>query len=94
MDHVDSIYILRNFDTSKDEILEVTLDPADLWVPTIIGMHPSADWYERELCEMFGIAIKGRNASRLILEKWDGVDPPSRKSFAWYAPYKTIDDNK
>jgi NADH-quinone oxidoreductase subunit C len=93
-DHIDSIYILRNFETSEDRVLEVTLAPSDLWLPTIINVHPSADWYERELSEMFGIPIKGRNAPRLLLEKWDGADPPLRKRFAWYAPYKTIDDEK
>ncbi len=93
-DHVDSIYIIRNPETSKDEILEVTLAQADLWLPTVINVHPSADWYERELSEMFGITIKGRNAPRLLLEKWDGADPPLRKSFTWYAPYRTNDDKK
>ena len=93
-DHIDSIYIIRNLETSKDEVLEVTMAQADLWLPTIINVHLSADWYERELSEMFGIPIKGRNAPRLLLEKWDGVDPPLRKSFTWYAPYRTMDDKK
>lgn len=94
VDHIDSIYILRNIDSRKDEILEVTLLPSDLLVPTIMGIHESADWYEREMSEMFGIEIRGRKAPRLLLEKWDGVDPPLRKSFTWYAPYKTKDDPK
>ena len=32
---------------------------------------------------MFGIEIKGRKAKRLLLEKWNGVDAPLRKSFVW-----------
>jgi NADH:ubiquinone oxidoreductase subunit C len=93
-DHIDSIYVLRNLETSKDQVLEVTLTTDDPWLPTITNVHPSADWYERELSEMFGIHIKGRNAPRLLLEKWDGADPPLRKSFTWYAPYRTMDDKK
>ena len=91
-DHVDVLYILRNTDASKDEILEVMLDPKDLRIHTIINIHKSADWYEREMSEMFGIEILGRNAPRLLLEKWDGVDPPLRKVFAWDATYKTKED--
>lgn len=93
-DHIDAIYILRNFESSKDEIVETSLNPSDLWLPTIINMHRSADWYERELSEMFGIEIKGRNAPRLLLEKWDGTDPPLRKSFSWGTKYRTKDDDK
>ena len=49
----------------------------------MIGVYKAADWHERELSEMFGIEIKGRKVKRLLLEKWNGVDAPLRKSFAW-----------
>jgi NADH-quinone oxidoreductase subunit C len=87
-DHLDVIYILRNFEKPGDELLEVTLDPSDLWMPTILKHHKSADWYERELFEMFGIEIKGRRAKRLLLEKWDGKAAPLRKNFKWGEPYE------
>ena len=93
-DHIDAIYLLRNFESSKDEVIEVSLDPPDLWLPTVINIHKSADWYERELSEMFGIEIKGRHAPRLLLEKWDGTEFPLRKSFTWGAQYKTKDEIK
>ncbi len=93
-DHLEAIYILRNFETMKDGVLEVSLSASDPWVHTLIGVHPSADWYERELYEMFGISIRGRKAQRLLLEKWDGTDPPLRKSFAWNAQYRTEEDKK
>lgn len=85
--HVDAIYIIRNMEKNVDEVLEVEMDPADLWLPTIIKHHASADWYERELSEMFGIEIKGRHAGRLLLEKWDGKGNPLRKNFVWGEPY-------
>jgi NADH-quinone oxidoreductase subunit C len=88
-DTVQVVYILRNMDENKDETLEIDLPAKDLWIPTIIDHFRAADWYERELSEMFGIAIHGRVAKRLLLEKWDGVDPPLRKSFTWNAPYKS-----
>ncbi len=90
VDHVTALYFLRDIDKRKDEILEVELMPADLWVPTIMKDYTSADWYEREMSEMFDISIKGRKASRLLLEKWDGLSGPLRKSFAWGEDYKSM----
>lgn len=88
-DRLEAIYILRSIAHKKDQILEVTINPKDAWVNTIMDIHKSADWYEREMCEMFGIEIRGRSAKRLLLEKWDGIDPPLRKSFQWNMPYRT-----
>ncbi len=85
---VQLIYILRNTSALKDEVLEVDLDPSDLYVHTIMNYYKAADWYERELAEMFGVEIKGRKAKRLILAKWDGRGYPLRKNFAWNEPYE------
>jgi NADH-quinone oxidoreductase subunit C len=85
---VEVIYIVRNLDTGNDEVFEVDLDPSDAWVPTVIGVYKAADWYERELYEMFGVEIKGRYADRLLLEKWNGKGAPLRKNFIWSAPYE------
>ncbi len=94
VDNVSSlvvIYFLRNLDTGEDETLEVELQPTDAYVPTIMHIYRAADWYERELKEMFGIEITGRDAQRLLLEKWNGADPPLRKNFEWGKPYRVID---
>jgi NADH-quinone oxidoreductase subunit C len=90
VDHITVIYFLRDFSKLADLELEFDVNPADLWVPTIMEHHPSADWYERELYEMFGIEIKGRRAKRLILEKWDGKGSPLRKNFKWGEPYESM----
>ncbi|MDE1854998.1 MAG: NADH-quinone oxidoreductase subunit C [Candidatus Micrarchaeota archaeon] len=87
--HLEVIYILRNMKENKDETLEIDLDPADAWVPTLVGNFKAADWYEREMFEMFGIDVKGRNVERLLLEKWNGKAAPLRKNFTWNAPYET-----
>lgn len=92
LDHIDVIYFIRNIKASEDDTLEITLKPGDLWLPSVMQVHMSADWYERELSEMFGIEIKGRHAPRLFLEKWDGIDPPLRKGFIWDKPYRTKED--
>ena len=86
---LQAIYFLRNITANKDDTLEVDLAYNDAWLPTGIDILPSADWYERELKEMFGIEIRDRIAKRLLLEKWDGIDPPFRKSFEWNKEYRT-----
>ncbi len=89
--YIEVVYMLRNLSENRDETLEVDVDPADAWVPTVIREFPAADWYEREMFEMFGIEIKGREARRLLLEKWNGKPAPLRKNFVWNAPYETSD---
>lgn len=89
--HLEVLYLLRDLENNKDEVLEVDVDPADAWVPTVIGEYKAADWYEREMYEMFGIQIRGRHAERLLLEKWNGKAAPLRKNFIWDAPYETGD---
>ena len=86
---VEAVYFLRNTEKNEDTTLEVEIDPSDLWIPTIVKLHRSADWYEREMSEMFGIEIKGRKAKRLLLEKWYGKPSPLRKNFIWGEPYES-----
>lgn len=86
--YLEVVYILSDLDAKKDEIVKVKLDPKDPEVDTVMPLFKAADWYEREMSEMFGIRIKGRDANRLLLEEWDGLDPPLRKSFEWGKDYR------
>ena len=81
-DHLEVVYILYNTEQKKQEILGVNLKD-DESIHTVIMLYKSADWLERELSEMFGIKIIGRDAPRLLLEKWNGTEAPLRKSFTW-----------
>ena len=56
---------------------------SDAKVPSICGIVPSAVLYERELAEMFGLAIEGiPDDSRLLLpDDWPAEVYPLRKSF-------------
>lgn len=87
--YIGVIYMLRNLQSNTDESLEVEIDPSDAWVPSVLEIYRAADWYERELYEMFGIEIRNRSVGRLLLEKWNGKAAPLRKNFAWNAPYET-----
>jgi len=68
------VYHLLSFDRNEDIRLKVALTEADLSVPTISDMWPSANWYEREVWDMFGIVFDGHpHLKRIIMPPtWQG----------------------
>ncbi len=67
-------YHLISFDRNEDIRIKVALDADDLTLPTISDIWPSANWYEREVWDMFGIQFTGHPLLRRILMPpwWDG----------------------
>lgn len=51
------------------------------FVPSIIGVHPSANWFEREVYDMFGIMFSGHPDLRRILTDYGFRGYPLRKDF-------------
>ncbi len=89
-DRLEVVYILYSTDTHEQEIVKVKLPRQNPEIDSITGIYPAADWNEREMSEMFGIRINGRKARRLLLEKWNGADPPLLKSFEWSKDYRKL----
>jgi NADH-quinone oxidoreductase subunit C len=63
--------------------LRVQVPRENAAIPTLSGVIPAAEPYERELSEMFGVTIQGiRNPDRLYLpEDWPADVYPLRKDF-------------
>jgi NADH-quinone oxidoreductase subunit C len=77
--------------------IKVPLLESDAWVPSVCGVYPSANWHEREMMELFGIAVRNHpDPRKLLLPDW--VDEhPLRKDFPhggedlWEFHKKTIE---
>ncbi|GAB3544696.1 NADH-quinone oxidoreductase subunit C [Noviherbaspirillum agri] len=50
-------------------------------VPSVVDVWPSANWYEREAFDFFGILFDGHNDLRRILTDYGFIGHPFRKDF-------------
>lgn len=68
------VYQLLSFDRNQDIRLKVALNGQKPSVPTVTDLWPNANWYERELWDMFGIDVEGHPHMRRILMPpwWEG----------------------
>jgi len=68
------VYHLLSFQRNEDIRLKVALNEAGLSIPTITDIWPSANWYEREIWDMFGIVFEGHpHLKRIIMPPtWEG----------------------
>ncbi|MEN9408657.1 MAG: hypothetical protein RL216_631 [Pseudomonadota bacterium] len=53
----------------------------DEMVPSLVNLHPSANWFEREVFDMFGILFSGHPDLRRILTDYGFRGFPLRKDF-------------
>lgn len=60
--------------------LRLAIGEADM-VPSLIEVHPSANWFEREVFDMFGILFSGHPDLRRILTDYGFRGFPLRKDF-------------
>ncbi|OGW72702.1 MAG: NADH dehydrogenase [Omnitrophica bacterium GWA2_52_12] len=63
--------------------LKVAVEEKDAVVPTLTNLWPSANWFEREVWDMFGIRFDGHPDLRRLLMYTEFKGHPLRKDYLW-----------
>ncbi len=61
--------------------VKVRVDEDDAVVPTAVGLWPIANWFEREVWDMFGVRFEGHPDLRRLLLYEEFVGHPLRKDY-------------
>ncbi len=65
------VYHVRSLDRASDVRVKVALEGETPSVPTVTGIWPSANWYEREVWDMFGVTVAGHpHLTRILMPPW------------------------
>jgi NADH-quinone oxidoreductase subunit B/C/D len=92
------VYHLLSFEPATRLRLKSTLNGKNPATATITDLWPSANWYEREVYDMFGVRFEGHPDLRRILNPHDWEGHPLRKDYpgraTQMAPFTRADAQK
>jgi NADH-quinone oxidoreductase subunit C len=74
-------YVVLNLETHERLVLKVGVEESTPTLPTIQPLWMGADWMEREIFDMFGIAFEGHPDLRRILMPEEFTAFPLRKDY-------------
>ena len=75
------VYHLLSTSRNQRLRLRVFVEETSLMIDTVVDIWNSADWFEREAFDLFGILFKGHPDLRRILTDYGFVGHPFRKDF-------------
>ena len=76
----DVVYHLLSMTKNRRVRLKIETDE-DTPVPSVVGVYPCADWFEREAFDMYGIFFEGHPDLRRLLTDYGFHGHPMRKDF-------------
>lgn len=76
----DVVYFVNSLDYNFKLRLKVKVDESDLTCPTVTDVWPSANWYERETFDMYGVKFEGHPGLRRFYMPEDYNDPETGES--------------
>ncbi|HEY2994375.1 MAG TPA: NADH-quinone oxidoreductase subunit C [Methylomirabilota bacterium] len=77
----DVVYHLYSVPHNHRLRVKVRVDEDDASVPTAVGLWPIANWFEREVWDMFGVRFSGHPDLRRLLMYEEFVGHPLRKDY-------------
>jgi NADH-quinone oxidoreductase subunit C len=76
----DVVYHLLSMTKNRRLRVKVETDE-DTPVPSVVGVYPAADWFERETFDMYGVFFEGHPDLRRILTDYGFHGHPMRRDF-------------
>jgi NADH-quinone oxidoreductase subunit C/D len=73
------VYHVLSYERNADVRIKVALTGDRPSIPSVVDIYPSANWYEREAWDMFGITFEGHPNLRRILMPSTWIGHPLRK---------------
>ena len=75
------VYHFYSFERNEYVRLKVALEQNQLSLPTITDIYPAANWYEREVFDLFGVRFLNHPDMTRIMMPEDWVGHPLRKDY-------------
>ena len=76
-----AVYHLLSLAHNRRLRLRAFLDDEQPAIASVVGVWPSADWFEREAFDLYGIVFEGHPDLRRILTDYGFIGHPFRKDF-------------
>ena len=75
------VYHLLSIENNTRIRIKCFLDNDSMIIPSVTDLFASADWYEREAYDLYGVLFDGHNDLRRILTDYGFIGHPFRKKF-------------